>query len=148
MSHVPNEVLTSTELALLSGFDRRHIPRKAKKGEIPDARLTKSGRRWEFPMTENLRAWICFYRVRHALLRKTLSFRDDQILREWGTDWQIALATHRFLTGPPSWFDDSGPLGTFRSGKHSIWDAVEAAVLGFGLMPDKKYRSELIKSCR
>src|SRR5258707_14616549 len=99
MSHVPENVLTSIELADQAAFDRRHIPRKAAKGEIPGARRTKTGRHWEFPVTHRLRAWISFYRVRHFLLRKVRSFKEERTLRDWGTNWKIALATYQVLRG-------------------------------------------------
>ncbi|MBA3353876.1 MAG: hypothetical protein H0U23_15895 [Blastocatellia bacterium] len=142
-----NELLSSTELARLTGFDRRHIPRKAEKGKIPDARRTKSGR-WEFPMTENLRAWICFYRVRHALLRKVRSSKEEQTLRDWGTNWKTALATYKFFAMP--FFEifgfNCGPLGIIQLGRNCTWEEVEAVVLSVGLMPDKDRRSDLIGS--
>jgi hypothetical protein len=141
MSHVPTQVLSSRELADLSGFERRHIPRKAAKGEIPDARRTKGGRHWEFPMTQNLRAWICFYRVRHILLRKDRSAMKDQTLRAWGTDWKYALETFDYLKAAPSGSVDCGDLGVFRLGERTTWESVEAIVLKHGLMPRKGWRS-------
>src|SRR5437016_3906907 len=129
MSHVSNGVLTSIELAGLTGFDRRHIPRKAARGEIPDARRTKSGCRWEFPTTHNLRAWICFYRVRHSLLRRVRSYKDEETLRAWGTNWKTALATYAVLKRSIWDKADCGDLGTFQLGPECTWEAVEAVVL-------------------
>jgi hypothetical protein len=149
MSHVPypqdGVVLTSIELASLTGFDRRHIPRKAAKDEIPDARPTKSGH-WEFPVTQNLRAWICFYRVRHSLLRRVRSYKD-KTLRAWGPDWKTALATYEVLRLPPMRVCTAmcGTLGTFRLGPECTWEAVEAVVLTLGWIYDPKGRAGLLR---
>ena len=146
MSHVTypeNGVFSSKELAGLTGFNRRHIPRKAAKGEIPDARRTKSGCRWEFPTTHNLRAWICFYRVRRSLLRRVRSYEDEKVLRAWGTDWKTALATYEALT-MPSWRLSiaCGELGTFQLGPECTWEGVEAIVLKIGLVFDRARLAE------
>lgn len=125
MSHVPNGVLTTIELARLTGFDRRHVPRKAAKGEIPGARRTKSGRHWEFPATHNLRAWICFYRVRHSLLRRVRSYKEEETLRAWGTNWKVALANYEFL---------GMSAGILRLGEAGTWEALEAFVLRIGVI--------------
>jgi hypothetical protein len=53
-------------------------------------------------MTHNLRAWICFYRVRHSLLRKRRSWGEDQTLKDWGTKWRYALETFDFFQGVAS----------------------------------------------
>jgi hypothetical protein len=135
MSHVPKGVLTSQELADVAGFDRRHIPRKAAKGEIPDARRTKNGCHWEFPVTHSLRGWICFYRVRHSLLRKQRSWGEDQTLKAWGTNWRYALQTFDFLrTCPAGMNADCGNLRVFSLGPDTTWEAVEAGAK-LGLMP-------------
>jgi len=141
MSHVPAQALSTKQLADLSGFERRHIPRKAAKVEIPDARRSKTGRHWEFPVTQNLRAWICFYRVRHALLRKDRSAAEDQTLRDWGTDWKYALETFDYLKAWPPGSVDCGDLGVFQLGANTTWQSVEAIVLKGGLMPRKGWRT-------
>ena len=138
MSHVTyprRELLSSTELANVTGFDRRHIPRKAARGEIPDARRTKSGCHWEFPMTHNLRAWICFYRVRHSLLRKRRSWGEDQTLKAWGTKWRYALETFDFFKAWPRGVYH----GVFSHGPETNWEAVEAAAKS-GFIPRKDWR--------
>jgi hypothetical protein len=127
----PKAVLTSIDLADQAGFDRRHIPRKAAKGEIPDARRTKTGRHWEFPVTDGLRAWISFYRVRHFLLRKMRSFNEERTLRDWGTNWKIALATYQALRAFPD-----GVVEKFKLGKECTWEALEFVVLNLGWIVD------------
>ncbi len=137
MSHVTyprREVLSSIELANVTGFDRRHIPRKAARGEIPDARRTKSGCHWEFPMTHNLRAWICFYRVRHSLLRERRSWGEDQTLKAWGTKWRYVLETFDWLKAWPR-----GQLGVFPLGPDTTWETVEAAGKS-GFIPREDWR--------
>src|SRR5437879_6406088 len=103
MSHVTfgRQIIGSQELALLSGFDRRHIPRKAQMGEIPNAERTR-GRHWKFCVTDNLQAWICFYRVRHTLLGKERSPSESKTLKFWGTDWKYARETLDFLKRLPN----------------------------------------------
>jgi len=145
MSHVTyprRELLSSIELSNVTGFDRRHIPRKAARGEIPDARRTKGGCHWEFPMTHNLRAWICFYRLRHSLLRKRRSWPEDQTLKAWGTKWRYALETFDFFkTGPHGLVADCEELGVFSLGPDTTWEAVEAAVLKLGIIPREDWRA-------
>ena len=143
MSHVTypqNGVLSSEDLARLTGFDRRHIPRKAANREIPDARRTKGGH-WEFPVTENLRAWICFYRVRHALLRKNRSSAEDETLKYWGTDWSYALETFDYLNAWLPGSIDCGDEGVFKIGPNTTWETVEAVALKSWFIPQRGWRA-------
>ena len=134
-------VLTSSELAERADFNRCHISRMASKGEIPDARRTDSGKHWQFPLTENLSAWICFYRVRHALLKKPRWGRVKEILQAWGTDWKFAVETHDFLKSLPRMIGcDCGSLGKYQLGQTITWKAVEAIVLVLGFMPGPNWR--------
>jgi hypothetical protein len=143
MSHVTypqNGVLSSEYLARLTGFNRRHIPRKAERGEIPGAQRTKGGH-WEFPATHELRGWICFFRVRHSLLRKRRSWIENQRLKDWGTDWTYALETFDYLKAWPPGSVDCGYLGVFQLGATTTWQSVEAIVLKAGLMPRSDWRN-------
>jgi hypothetical protein len=90
-------------------------------------------------MTHKLRAWISFYRVRHSLLRKLRSFKEERILRDWGTNWKIALATYRLLRRLPDRVvrANCGDLGKFTLGKGCTWEALEAVVLKLGLFVDE-----------
>ena len=144
MSHVSfGGLLSSAELAKASGFHRRHIPRKAEKGEIPNAEQTPGGH-WKFSVTRDLRAWICFYRVRHALLRKKRSHRENEILKDWGTKWQYALETFDFFKAwPGGAIVDCGDLGPLAIGPQTTWEVVEAVVLKSRLMPREGWRKDL-----
>ena len=129
MPHVPNNgVLSSARLAALSLFDRRSISRKAEKGDIPDARPTPTRCQWEFPVTHRLSAWICFYQVRHTLLRKRpKSPREREILKAWGTDWRYALKAFDFAKLFPSGGVVESPDGqNLPLGPNTTWKAVEA----------------------
>ncbi len=140
-------VLASSELAEMAGFNRCRIPMKASKGEIPDARRTATGKHWRFPLTENLSAWICFYRVRHALLKKPRWGRVKEILQGWGTDWKFAVETHDFLKSSPRVICNCGSLGTYQLGQTITWKAVEAIVLVLGVMPGPNWREAESHSC-
>lgn len=134
-------VLTSSELAERAGFNRCSISIMASKGKIPGARRTVSGKHWQFPLTENLAAWICFYRVRHALLQKPRWGRVKEVLQAWGTDWKYALETYDFLKSlPPSFSCDCGSLGEHQLGQTITWEAVEAIILMIGIMPISNWR--------
>ena len=143
MSHVTfGAALSSPELAKLSDFaNRRHIPRKAAKGEIPNAERTPGGH-WRFRVTHNLRGWICFYRVRHTLLRKQRSWGEERTLRDWGTDWKYALETFDFFKAWPVPAIFQGGSGTHRLGAYTTWEAVEAMAIA-GYMPRAGWRKEL-----
>jgi hypothetical protein len=138
MSHVtyPDDgMLSSKDLALLTGFDRRHIPRKAEKGEIPGAQRTKGGH-WIFPVTHELRGWICFFRVRRSLLRNPPSRIGKQMLKDWGTEWRYALQAYYFcLRWPHGMVVDCGDLGVLALGVNTTWETVEAVVVKAELMP-------------
>jgi hypothetical protein len=132
MSLVPDQVLSSDELAQRTGFTRRHIPRLAGRRKIPDARLSPSGAQWEFPVTASLQAWICFYRVRHRLLRKVRSFRETEILKAVGNRWEVAVFTLNWLQAPIFTLASiSSPFtgAEMALGPDCSWDAVEAAML-------------------
>jgi hypothetical protein len=93
-------------------------------------------------MTHNLRAWICFYRVRNSLLRKRRSWSEDQTLKAWGTKWRYALETFdMFKALPPRFVADCGSLGAFSLGPDTTWEAVEAVVLKHELMPREDWRT-------
>jgi hypothetical protein len=144
MSHVTfGAFLSSPQLAKSSGFDRRHIPRKAEKGEIPGAEQTPGGH-WKFHLTHDLRAWICFYRVRHALLCKKRSQRETEALKDWGTKWRYALETYDwFKAWPDGAIVDCGALKNLRLGPQTTWETVETVVLRSTLMPRQGWRKKL-----
>lgn len=135
-------VLASQELAKLTGFTARQIPRKAEKNEIPNAERTPGGH-WKFRVTKSLRGWICFYRVRHTLLRKRdRSLRELQILTHWGTKWEYAVEAYDFFKEFPNYGTaDCEEFGEFQFGSQITWEAVEAIVLKIGLMPRRDWRA-------
>jgi hypothetical protein len=134
--------LSSLELAELSGFSRRQIPRKADRSQIPAAAKTAGGH-WKFRVTHNLRAWICFYRVRNTLLRKQRSYRENEIFKGWGTEWEYALEAFDFLRCFRGFTAECGKFGVFQLGPDVTWEAVEAVVLELGIMPREGWREDL-----
>ena len=63
------------------------------------------------------------------------------MLKAWGTKWTYALETFDSFKASAPGRADCGNLGVFSLGADTTWEAVEAVVLTFGIMPRKDWRT-------